>query len=736
MEYTFTYSATVKCEVKQSVVDVLCIYFDDRCEITVLEFFSGLDDALRENDMLPDCVVVLASTCLITSFTEIWKQEKIKRKLFVERGQRNGQQYVKNYQFVGWDCDQPIQVYSDTVDQGAPSNLKIPYQQLVLEGLKNLVEYGEVIQIAPPGHVFQHPSGTVDKMFIQARELANSEPEISFVGRCLCQKISAVPGDVEVILIDTMGIYSIVREALSVMHSNARIQSFHSYSDLDKLVPPNRSYFLVVSASTTGGMLQRLGKENGFEPERMLTIIDQSDIGRVSGVLIPLDSLGDWSFISVDNRSETEIELVGEHFSSKAKPPRDVTLGKPHTPLKLKKVLENFGIKSIKPINSKIGASSVSKTICVDCSNMPNIEEFELWLNEELRWAVPLSVDHIIYTDDDSSKCIAKNAAKIISTIKNIRELPKCIPNTQMSREELEKATGILIIAALAGDGGVLREISRDLREYVSTELPRHFLVGLGLPQDANTWIRLEQFLERNASHRKYGFSTWLVLPVGPDHNDNTWDNLTKLSGKAQVVDIESDGIGDQVIEDSLRLVSSAVKGSRNGFLPQTNEEALGLTDGFVFFGDVFDGKLGEVTQAATYLTVASVLQAARDLKDPSSQLKPSGYESVVLSPECFLRFNDNLLQACLLRASHHSELDYSASPHLSKLMKEFLAKVFARHDLPYGAAALEFAAALADGRIKLKNSDKEQLINGALNNLSSSSSALLGFLLIAANPR
>jgi hypothetical protein len=103
-----------------------------------------------------------------------------------------------------------------------------------------------------------------------------------------------------------------------------------------------------------------------------------------------------------------------------------------------------------------------------------------------------------------------------------------------------------------------------------------------------------------------------------------------------------------------------------------------------------------------------------------------------VLHPECFLRFNDNVLQACILRACHPSELDYSASPHLSKLMKEFLIKVFERHDQPYGGCALEFAAALGYGRVKLAKGDLEQVVDESIGRLKDTSSALLGFLLIA----
>jgi hypothetical protein len=151
----------------------------------------------------------------------------------------------------------------------------------------------------------------------------------------------------------------------------------------------------------------------------------------------------------------------------------------------------------------------------------------------------------------------------------------------------------------------------------------------------------------------------------------------------------------------------------------------------FYFWYALDDYRPGEILNATTYLAITAAMQFARDMEDATSQLRPNSYESVVLAPENFLRFNDNLLQAGLLRAAHPSELDYSASPHMSTLMKEFLVKVFARHEHAYGSASLEFAAALATGRLKLKRNDVKAVVDAALKAVGSKPSALLGFLLM-----
>lgn len=349
-----------------------------------------------------------------------------------------------------------------------------------------------------------------------------------------------------------------------------------------------------------------------------------------------------------------------------------------------------------------------------------------------IRWRSPIATDLVIHADDDASKAIAILAADVIATIKGEGLRPEVISYRDLNQESVHERLGVLVIASCAGDGGELREISRDLRSYLGAETPRHFVVGVGFPQSMEAWDRLKQFLERNRTDRNYGFSAWLVMAVGSDCNGHAWDDCTALANVGQVNTEVVEYIDSAIANEALALMAACVRSSNNGFLPSSAGRALTITDGFYFFKEVFAGRLDEVTDAVSYLTVAAVLQSARDLKNAEFQLKPTGYESVVLHPECFLRFNDDILQGCMLRACHPSELDYSASPHLSKLMKEFVAKVFTRHTQSYGSAAQEFAAALASGRLKLVSGDMASLIDDAIDLLRTEPSSLLGFLLMA----
>lgn len=728
---SYSFAAKGKCRVSGLGIEARCIYFDSRRPVSELEFFDELDVSLAESDTLPDCVVVLASPALAAALRSYWCGSFAQRETFIERGARKGVQYVKDYSFFSWGA-QDITKLRDSADHPVKGAFEVPIESFVRQGLRELIRENPVVQLAPAGHVFQHPSGTVNKVFIQTRELVKSEPELAFVGHGLCMAVKQILlQELAVVYVDTMSIYSFVREALKVAGVEARIYSYHSYGELSKLSPPIEPYLVVISASTTGGMARRLHEEQDFDAQRLVTMIDVSSEGRSGIVLIALEEVDESYNKELADGTETEIELVGEHFSSKAKPPRAVTLGQPHTPRDLTALLRHFGIRGVTHINEAAGGSGRPRTVHLNAEALDSITNFHKWLETEIRWSVSIAVDRVVCTSDPGSRAIAKRAANILQQARGSSSCPIVVPYDALDTRSLIDATGLLIVTAVAGDGGVLREISRDLRELVKPELPRHFLVGVGLPQSDEAWTKLRQFLERNTTPRRYGFSSWLALPVGPDGGNNAWEDFSKLASEAQL-EFPRRLLPSGVAEASLKELSEIVGAAYNGFLPQSNGSPLGLSDGFLFFGDVFNGhSLTDIPCATTNLAVAAVLQAARDLSNASNQLRPTGYESVVLSPENFLRFNDNLLQACLLRSAHPSELDYSASPHMSTLMKEFVHKVLARHGHPYGAAALEFAAALATGRLKLKKADLQEVVNSAIEKLKGEPSALLGFLLM-----
>ncbi len=732
MRKAYSFVARGACLDTGYEVDALCVFFGTKRAVSALEFFDELTTSLQEVEVLPDCVVVVADASALKTIRGYCTEASGQLQTLIQRGSKKGALFVKQYYFVAWSAQDGLTI-EGTLPSEKPPLFNLPLQQFIQQGLNSLVRKNPVVQVAPAGHVFRHPSRTVNKLFIQARELATSEAELAYVGRCLCSRLPALQNpDLAHVYIDTMGVYSLVREALTFSGSGASIHSFHSYTEMSELAPPTEPYAVIISASTSGGMARQLHEEQDFDQGRLITLIDITETNRTGEVLVRLNDVDASYQKQLADGTEAQIELFGEHFSSKAKPPRAVTLGVPHFPKRLTEFLKQLAIGGVLPLNVRIRGSS-TRLVCVDESFVGENKALDSWLHTEISWRVPVAIDHVIHAGDPGSKSIAEVAANKLQALKGSAHRPTVTAYGAVDAETLSQASGVLVVQAVAGDGGLLREISRDLREFLKSDVPRHFLVGLGLPQSEETWMRLQQFLVRNASTREYGFSAWLVLPIGSDGARTAWKAYSELAAAAQIEHVAAPGVDRDILERSLEKAVAVISSSFTGFFPSSHGAALGLSEGFVFFGNVFDGRIGDVTPSAAYATVAAVLQTARDLGNPANQLKPSGYESVILSPENFLRFNDELLQACILRAAHPSELDYSSSPEMSRLMKEFLVKVFSRHDHAYGSAALEFGAALASGRLRLTAEDRKEVRDKAIASLATTEGALLGLVCLIA---
>lgn len=720
----------VKDTSEHGKVEALVICYNG-CLLNVDHVYRDIEEALKEQHNLPDCVYLVGNSAQTDVFTLAWDPTHSRLDSVLKRGLKYGIDFVKQYTCLKWDGD------GFTIHGLGGTGLTYTFDasDLLTQGMLSLVQKNNAIHSAPSGHVFKHPSGSKNKVFIQAREIASGEAELFVVGYAIALRYGDKLKQASQVLIDTMGVYAYVKNALIHCGGTAEILSFHSYDELEKINPPSGNYFCIVSASTSGRMAAKMGARK-FDENCVATIIDVSSKGRFGSVLLPLDSLG-LKFPELALSTGTQIEIIGENFTSKAKPPRAVIIGLKHAPEALDDIHKYFGLGGILGFNTALGGGGRRKLLQLDPAPMLSNPVFSKWLEEEINWSLPLAITTIIHADDEGSRLLAVEVLRHIKLKLANSDSITLVPHQDLQNIDFTAVKGVLVVSAVSRDGGVLREISRDLRSYIKAEVPRHFITPVGLPQTSESWRQLEIFLTKNPTERSYGFSNWLRLPIGDDSQVNVWSRLADLGSNAQMLDVEELNTGSefdaQATRESLNMASEEINGAFGRLLASPRGEELKLSEGFLFFQK--DSAIAEgyerVNQSTVYLSIAAVMQYAREHKDHALQMRPTGYESVVLAPECFLRFNDNILQACFLRACLPCELDYSASPELSKLMKELLLKIFIRWNSPYGDAALEFAASIALGSLRLTREDMDLLLEESMAHVENPST-LMGLLILA----
>ena len=730
MERFYSWRHVKHCAVQGSV-EVLSLCYN-RCDLSPSDVYDDVDFALKREANLPDCVYIFGNSNQLGAFQQAWATDSPQRTTMLKRGEKRQIDFVRQYVFNEW---QDAGFTRHSLGDGT-ENFQFSANDLLERGVFSLLQRNNAIHKAPSGHIFKHPSGTKNRVFIQARDIASGEAELFVVGYCIALRHSSRLRVAKKIYIDTMGIYAFVKNALSLCGGDAEIHSFHSYDELEKLIPPSFPYFCVVSASTTGRMAAKM-RERWFSEDCILTLVDVTKQSRDGDVLVSLNAMG-LSLPELGEKEGTLIEIIGENFSSKAKPPRAVVIGTKHAPDTLDTIHEHFGF-TIPPLNSRVDGGR-SKLIQLDPQQVFENPDFIEWLDDEISWRFPIATNLVIHAADDSSLRLAQAVVEKLREKRESDRPIRLIASADLLATECSDVTGVVVVSAVSRDGGVLREISRDLRTRILSNIPRQYLTPIGIPQSASAWKQLEIFLARNPTDRLYGFSNWINMPIGEDTEQSFWSQLTAMGSLAQTLTLlELDpggGISPTVVTQSVDLATEEIEAARQALMRSPRAAPLKLSEGFLFFKKDSDIATGyeRVSQSTVYLTLSAVLQYAREHENPNLRLCPNGYESVVLGPECFLRFNDSILQACLLRASLPSELDYSASPELSRLMREFLSKVFIRCNEEYGDAGLEFAAALAIGRLRLVKKDIDDLLaeNFQRAHGVGQPSALLGMLILA----
>ena len=205
-----------------------------------------------------------------------------------------------------------------------------------------------------------------------------------------------------------------------------------------------------------------------------------------------------------------------------------------------------------------------------------------------------------------------------------------------------------------------------------------------------------------------------MVLPIGDATLHESLVSGLPLIDK-ELVDAHRNDLGSGLASELSKRDRQRFCSSSLAFLPRTNGEHLNLRHGSIFFKC---SNATNVSQVAAYAMVSSALQSARESAATNKtgllsyeRFDNNPFVRKVLDPSMFARYNDGVLQASLLRATHKSELDYSASNELSHQFAAICESIFSGHQYDSGEASLEFAFAIATRKVRLRESDVDRLL-------------------------
>ena len=593
-------------------------------------------------------------------------------------------------------------------------------EQLGGHAVAEIFDDTKTILHAPHGYVFRKLSGREEDIFVRAGNMLREPSCLAVFGYLLLRRL---PLDCSLVYIDSFTILSFALGLQSLVGHFRRserpvpalaIENIHSYEITPEFRIPNEANYLVlISASTSGGLARKLIEEKQADPARIVHLL---------GVGPPSSALRDSCVYfrerhqpgrpkMIASQQNALIEIGTEEFLVAQGPPRPVAITRAHVncdgACELHKPFYREALKFNEPGPRARGGYSTFSVSAEpgDLESSP----MRSWVRDRLVHELPASVRTLIYVDDPLSAVVASWLREALGEHVSTKSLDRL---KDPACDDLPVGGSVVVVAH--HDPGLegLGESNIALRRMEG--IHRHYVVGYSFPASRAEHHRLSTDLRMGRGGPQYGWSEYLVLPVGADP---VHESLVSHDAPfdADAIEPYRTALGDELANALIARDARSRIPSDGLFLPRTNGCPLVLRHGSVFFPGT---PTAGVSQIAVHAMVSAAMQAAREpavLSGRYSALPTPGFDDnpfvrSVLDPSMFARFSDGILQASLIRAAQRSELDYSASEDLSRQFASACQSVLVSRNHDVGDAALEFVHALATGKVSLRSADHNWL--------------------------
>lgn len=587
---------------------------------------------------------------------------------------------------------------------------------------------------------FLKPSGQHCGKFIRASNALVSGVEVMFLASSLLPYLKGA----EKIYVDTSSISSLVTSAL--LHKAKIcgdcgdipiIESFESYAvfggDFDFDV--DEKNLVIISATTSGNMAKDLVNEFGFKKDRVITVfyaglkpgfLGICDISScISGPVIsyPADEC------PLCDCGSKVVKIIGDQFLPETPRHELLVIKKNH----LKKEASDFlgrysGLNVLKIDGDARAVPGVREHFYVDVKSVfseKNFEHFHKKYEKSIGKLVSVNLDLIVSLDDPASIFIAEKIKNWAAT-KGIS--PAVVKCSDLTQAHIDSRQYVIVVAGAITSGRSLLSVSRSLR-FLKDTASIAYLVGFSVLPSAETEEQLVKDLCQG------GYSVEILEKIRmPRFREDYLHYWKKEKNYLESVLDPMNASSAQFLKRGLRKLFNerleALEGfdyeRNNAFYQSPSGVDLDLRPNFVFWS--WDWSMRSATHADVYWTIQSVLHRLRTEVIEKSSLK-SDYHMTLISPVCFDRFNDGIIQAALVRSAMPWELKYSANEDFSRLMTDVIKSCVESWDSAQGEASYEFLMALLIGHIELLPRHMEELAKLSSGSMPGVMQDMLGLL-------
>ena len=589
------------------------------------------------------------------------------------------------------------------------------FKRLLTEGMLEIFRSRKGVITSSPSYHFSKPSGHHCDKFVRASNLLVSTTEVSFLALSLLPYLKS---DLKRIYIDTSSIAFLVATALRLSTEEIRdaeipIDSFESYTAVKEnydFVENNRS-LVVISATTSGSLAKELLTNHSFVTEQVITFLYTRLLCKQVGLLdiSPVVPDGITSTPEVGCRfcknGSRVIRISGDQFIPETPRNELLVIKKTDFSSKRESLFREFAVKNVLQWNRKPPHGDaavehfyidVAKVLATDNS------EFSDDLDRATNRFLSRHVNTVIPIDKGGSDGMAK---KIVGDHNGIN----LIPFSDLKAHNLEGVKSVLVVAGAITSGRRLLTVSRKLRE-IGSDSTITYLIGFSKIPTSAAFAQLKKDLEMGG--HDVVVLRHFPMPRIKEHIRTSWnaeeDFLKEHSGEDPLATSSLDL--PEVLSSRLKNLRGVAPDPDKLFLLDPKGETLQLRKKFAFWSDLgISDSVDKSSQSDVYWTIQSILHDLRSMKEDKGLA--TIYHTTLISPVCFDRYNDGVIQACILRSALPVELNYSIDEGYSRQMADVICSILRGWNTEQGKASLEVLLALACGRLTLKEKHVKEVL-------------------------
>lgn len=585
--------------------------------------------------------------------------------------------------------------------------------ELLQAGANEIFKKRKGIITSTSTYHFSKPSGDHCDKFIRASNLFTSSVEVTFLAIGL---LSSIFSTLKRVYVDTSSISFLVSTALHLSQkfpcSTPVIESFESYSSLNQEFNfiRDENQLVIISATTSGSLARTLEKKKKISQNNIKTLFYSSLGENQTGLYNINDALGGEIYSeSHENcnlcaNGSKVIRLEGEQFLPETPKHDLLMIKKIDFKAERQSFFREFAAKKILNINAITQESnSEFYDINIPLLMTDNPELLISDMRKKINKFFSRDINSIIHLDDKGSELLALKVKEIVNDDKI-----KLLNFGKMHESDYSSMSSVFVVAGAITTGRKLLSVSRKLRSLDKSSSISYF-VGFSKLQNAPSLEQLRKDLCMGG-HELIVLRN-CFLPRITEKLKTYWDLEHEKLSRFKNDDPFDDYNHQQKISadllSRLTLLESPISPNEL-FLKDSNGNSLKIRETFVFW-DKLAIAIEDSSQADVFWTIQTLLH---DLRMNDGKGLSTIYHYTLLSPVCFDRYNDGVIQACLLRSAYSSELNYTIDENYSQQMCDIISSIVRNYDNEQGEGCLEFLMSIWIKHLRILDHHLQEILS------------------------